>query len=335
MFHSAAVKLTVWYLAIIMALSATTSFAIYHVSSNRLAENAYRQIGYFRGLLGTDAAAEFASLRNKQLNEDRHRLRANLVVFNLMVFGIGGAAAYVLARQTLRPIEEALEAQKRFTADASHELRTPLTAIQTENEVALRNANLSKSEAIKLLKSNLEEVAKLKSLSEGLLALSRGESDEDFNDLVSIGDVIKDAYERIAKAAALKNIKIVLPKRFAQITVKGNFQKLTDLVAILLDNAVKYSPSGKRVKVEVQSTSKYVSVAIYDQGQGIMPNDLPKIFDRFYRADNGRTKTEAGGYGLGLAIAKKIADAHHGVIEVKSVVKKGSVFSVKLPLAKK
>ncbi|HZP55676.1 MAG TPA: histidine kinase dimerization/phospho-acceptor domain-containing protein, partial [Candidatus Saccharimonadales bacterium] len=137
MFHSAAVKLTGWYLAIIMLVSICTSIALYHVSRADLEDNVRRQAGYVRGLLGVGSASDFASLRQHQLNEDLQHLKVNLLFFNFLVLVGGGAAAYALSRRTLKPIESALDAQTRFTADASHELRTPLTAIQTENEVSL------------------------------------------------------------------------------------------------------------------------------------------------------------------------------------------------------
>ena len=209
MFHSAAVRLTTWYLAIIMVLSIGTSFALYHVSSNYLEQNASRQTGYLRGLLGAQSASEFAELRQQQLEEDRRQLKGNLIIFNLLVLIGGGAASYGLARRTLRPIEDTLESQIRFTADASHELRTPLTALQTENEVALRNPKLSRPEAIELLKSNLEEAVKLKQLSEGLLTLAHANGDEDLTAQVSIKTMVAKAGDRIAKTAKIKKISIL------------------------------------------------------------------------------------------------------------------------------
>ncbi len=333
MFHSAAVKLTLWYLAIIMALSIGTSFALYHVSSNYLEQNASRQVGYFRGLLGPQSASEFANLRQKQLEEDRNQLKANLLIFNLLVLAGGGAASYGLARRTLRPIEEALESQIRFTADASHELRTPIAAIQTENEVALRKPNLSKSEAVALLKSNLEEVGRLKILSEGLLTLAHTNGEAGLGNEVAVKDVATKAKQRVTKAAELKEIKVSLPAKIDDISLKGDQLKLTDLLVILLDNAIKYSPKDSRVDIDIKTHGKFAQISVSDKGQGIKKADLPNIFDRFYRADHSRNKQKADGYGLGLAIAKKIADQHHGVIEVRSAVGKGSVFTVRLPKA--
>ena len=331
MFRSAAVRLTVWYLALIMILSIGTSFALYHVSSSRLEENAKRQVEFFSGLLGPGNASDFAKLRHQQLEEDRAQLKGNLVIFNLLVLIGGGGASYGLARRTLKPIEEVLESQIRFTGDASHELRTPITAIQTENEVALRNPKLSRGEAIELLKSNLAEAAKLRDLSEGLLSLAYTDHDSDYSGEYVVYDIVAKAKDRVAKAAALKKIAIGVPKKNDNLKARGHEQKLVDLVAILLDNAVKYSPPGSKVKVAAKQHGKYAEISVSDQGQGIKKEDLPNVFERFYRADHSRSKQKSGGYGLGLAIAKKIADQHGGSIEVRSAVGKGSVFTARLP----
>ncbi len=332
MFHSAALKLTGWYLIIIMALSIGTSVALYHVSSTDLDRNVGRQIGYFNGFLGPTDITNYSNLRLRQLDQDQSHLRSNLFLFNLLVLLLGGAASYALARRTLKPIEESLESQSRFAGDASHELRTPLTAMQSEIEVALRDPALTKEEAVGLLKSNLEEVAKLRALSEGLLKLTRAsDSSEDLQQAVSVKDIVSQATERVAKMAAARKTKISSTAK--DLTVRGNHQHLVDLLVILLDNAIKYSPRGSEVKIDSSASDKRVRLNIKDEGQGIKPEDLPHIFERFYRADHSRSKTDASGYGLGLALAKKIADLHNGAIEVKSAPGKGSVFTISLPSA--
>lgn len=329
MFHSAALKLTLWYLAIIMAISLIFSGLLYRVSSIELDRNVNRQIGYFSNFLGPHDSDNYNRLRQNQLNEDRDRLRANLFVFNLLVLAAGGAASYWLARRTLEPIEQALDAQSRFTADASHELRTPLTAIQTENEVALRDPGLSKAQAKSLLKSNLEEIAKLKALAEGLLHLASGQGQVyDFKKL-ELGDAIKAAVEPMSATAAKKNISVKTDLK--PVTLNGDFTSLSELFSIFLDNAIKYSPPNTAINIASQTHGKEVLVKITDQGQGITPQEMPHIFERFYRNDASRTKNEAGGYGLGLAIAKQIAQNHGGHIEVTSTPNKGSTFTIQLP----
>jgi len=330
-FHSAALKLTVWYLAIIMAISLIFSGLLYRVSSQELEHNVNRQLGYFNNFLGPNDFDIYNNLRQHQLDEDISHLKANLLVFNVVVLAAGGAASYWLARRTLRPIETALESQSRFAADASHELRTPLTAIQTENEVALRNTKLTKDEAVSLVKSNLEEVAKLKALSEGLLRLANGAGRDIEHQPVSVKEVLNAAIERNEKLAHDKKIKITM--KAADAKASGDYEALVELFSILIDNAVKYSGRSTAIKITSKIHNKQLEVRMADQGQGIEAKELPHIFERFYRADRSRTRTDAGGYGLGLAIAKQIVQLHNGYITVQSSPGKGSVFTVSLPAA--
>ena len=330
MFHSAAAKLTAGYLAIIMALSIGCSVALYHVSSNELAQSAQRPVDLYNVVFGPSNSTDINNLRLRQLEKDRDSLKLNLLLFNIAVLAIGGGVSYILARRTLAPIEEALEMQKRFTGDASHELRTPLTAMRTEIEVALRSPELTKNEALKLLKSNLEEVSKLKSLSEGLLTLATTGGNDNAKEKVSVRQLVEAAIDQARKPAAAKKIK--LSSRVKDARIVGDPQQLTNVIAILLDNAIKYSPPSSEVLIETKSKDNRAQISVIDHGQGIAAVDLPHIFNRFYRADTSRSKKNAQGYGLGLAIAKKITDLHHGSIEVKSSPAKGSTFTLNLPL---
>jgi two-component system sensor histidine kinase CiaH len=331
MFHSAALRLTTWYLFIIMLISISFSTAIYHLSYGEVTSEAQRQSSFLRSQLTPYDFRDFNSSRQTQLDTEKSRLINRLAFFNLLVLLLGGLASYQLARRTLRPIEDSLEAQKRFTADASHELRTPLAAMQSEIEVALRDSGLTKKEATEILQSNLEEVGKLKDLSEGLLRLASTGNKLSLEKVVDLKNIVEQAIDRWQKIA--DNKKIQLNSTLASISVHGDHQSLVDLVSILIDNAVKYSPDGSVVNIKIHRQEKSAVVEIEDNGQGIKASDLPHVFDRFYRADNSRTKEIKGGYGLGLAIAKKIADLHHGVIEVKSAPGKGSIFTILLPLA--
>jgi two-component system sensor histidine kinase CiaH len=326
MFKSAALKLTGWYLAIIMLLSIGTSIALYNVSSNDLKRNIGRQITFFSEVLNPADFHDYSKLRQRQLTQDLNHLKANLVIFNVVVLAAGGAVSYALARRTLEPIEDALKAQTRFTADASHELRTPLTAMQAEIEVALRNSTLTKAQATEVIKSNLEEVERLKSLSEGLLLLAQTSGKLPVNAVSSLGDIVKEATARLEKTANAKKVK--LQNSAKNLKIKGEKNSLTELLVILIDNAIKYSPQGSKVHIGSKKDGKTVQLSVKDEGIGIKNTDLPRIFERFYRADSSRSSNKASGYGLGLAIAKKIAQANNGSIEVKSAPGKGSTFTI-------
>ena len=329
LFHSAALKMTFWYLAIVMAISAGSSIAIYHFSSNDLRRGVQRQIEFYSQVLNPEESRAYSRLRLAQLNTDLDHLRDRMLLFNLAVLLGGGLASYWLARKTMRPLEEALEAQTRFTGDASHELRTPLSVMQTEIEVAMRDPKLTLPESKNLLKSNLEEVGRLKSLAEGLLALAGQAKDVDYHQSVSARQAVRQAIERVKKPAEAKKIAVKLTGK--DVNLHGNQPALADLVAILLDNAIKYSSKGAKVTVEVGQKDRRGFIKVTDRGVGIAAEDLPRIFERFYRADSSRSRTQAEGYGLGLAIAKRIADLHHSSIEVQSSSGKVSTFTVYIP----
>lgn len=330
-FHSAAIKLTAYYLIIIMTVSIGCSFALYNVSSNDLENNIRRKLPVsVNELLSPNELRNLANLRARQLNTDRNHLKENLVSFNILVLLVGGAASYALARRTLQPIEESLNAQKRFASDASHELRTPLTAMQTEIEVALRDPKITKQETLALLSSNLEEVGRLRRLSDGLLHLAQSNKPVDITP-TPIKPVVKDAIKRLEKTAKAK--KITIDDNTKDFKLKADHYGLTELLVILLDNALKYSPSGSKIELTSSRSGKMGRISIKDEGVGIKASELPHIFEKFYRSDTSRSKTNAEGYGLGLAIAKKIADSLQGYIEVKSAPGKGSVFTISLPNA--
>jgi two-component system sensor histidine kinase CiaH len=328
-FRSAALKLTAWYLTLIMLVSVTCSLALYNVSSADLENNNQRRLPRsLNELLTPNDLRSYSSLRAQQLDSDLNHLKGNLISFNLLVLLVGGAAAYALARRTLEPIEESLESQKRFTSDASHELRTPLTAMQAEIEVALRDSSLTKAQAKELLQSNLEEVAKLKDLSEGLLHLAHTSKPTELHP-TELKPAILEAVSRVEKSLNAK--KISIDNNTKNIFLKADPHILTELLIILLDNAIKYSPDGSKVTLSSETSNKIGRISIKDEGVGIKASDLPHIFDRFYRAEQSRSKSNAEGYGLGLAIAKKLADSMNGVITVKSAPDRGSTFTISMP----
>ena len=329
MIRSAVLKLTFAYLFIIMALSIAFSVTLYHISDGELnrglrrpGEPVFRETSYYN----------FDAFRETRLSEGRQNLKSNLVLLNIITFGAGFAASYLLARKTLEPIEEAMESQMRFTADASHELRTPLTAMQTEIEVALRDKNLTKEEAKELLESNLEEVEKLRRLSDGLLRLAQNSGQKLTQSKANVAESIELAVDHVSKQADAKKVTLSFADSI-NATAKGDTGAIAEVVAILLDNAIKYSDQKTTIEVTLKSPNNHVEIRVKDQGVGIAKEDIEHIFDRFYRADSSRTKHDTGGYGLGLSIAKKIVDLHDGVIRVEKTSKKGTTFLVVLHAA--
>jgi len=333
MFQSATFRLTLWYLAIIMAISVLFSVIIYGTSEQELRQSYHRESSIYQ------LAPGFRLNLNNSLgnatpedlfNDAKTRLKLNLVIINTGILILAGGASFVLARRTLSPIEAALEAQGRFAADASHELRTPLTAMKSEIEVALRGKELSGDEARHLLGSNLEEIAKLEALSTGLLRLAQQDGQAIAKFPVDLAEISAAGVKRLSGAAKKQGVQI--DNRISKITVGGDSESIVELLVILLDNAIKYSPAKSTITLGATTHGHWAHITVRDEGQGIKVLDIPRIFDRFYRADSSRSKHQITGYGLGLSIAKKITDLHGGTIEVASRPGKGSVFTVRLPL---
>jgi len=335
-FTATIAKLTGFYVLIVMLISVGFSVAIYQISSNEIDRGLNRQDLIIKNTprwIGMQSMYNFSDLRSQQLDDSNARLKHNLAYFNLFILMLSAFASYFLARWTLRPLKEAADEQNRFTADASHELKTPLAALRTEIEVTFRDKNFSASSAKKILTSNLEEIGKLETLSSALLKLAKLDETTkvDFTTL-NLDEVIVAAYEKVESLAKKKNIEFEAKLKNAKIF--GDQTMLTELFVMLLDNAIKYSPKNSKIILKMSSENKHHLVKIKDFGIGIKSSDLPRIFDRFYRADQSRTKnqlaSETDGYGLGLSIAKQIVDLHSGEITASSTAGNGSEFSIKL-----
>lgn len=329
-FKTAYLKLTLFYVLIVMTISIIFSVVIYKISSVEIDRGLGNQTRALQAI-SNPFIEELERMHDAQMEESNNRIQMNLIYFNLLILILSSVASYFFAKKTLEPIEKSMEAQNRFTADASHELRTPLTAMKTETEVNLRDKNLNLSDAKKLLQSNLEEISKLEYLSSALLKLAKLEEDvkQDFKK-ISLEKIVNEVLTKVKKLADKKSI--ILAKNVEQVYVNGDEQSLVELLMILLDNAIKYSPEKSEVKVAVIQKDKQAEIKIIDQGIGIKESDLPYIFNRFYRADISRSKEKVDGYGLGLSIAKRIVELHRGTITIKSKPGEGSTFSIKLPL---
>lgn len=336
MFQAASLRLASFYLLIIMVVSVLFSMSIYQLSVQELDRGLRSQestawITEDSGsAFGDELITQLQAEQAYQYEQAKGRVMKRLVLVNVLILAVGGFLSYYLARRTLAPIEAAHEAQRRFTADASHELRTPLTAMQSETEVTLMNPKLSLAAAKKQLKSNLEELAKLSSLSEGLLRLASQEAQAAQQNNIAVDQLTQAAIDRVLPLAEKKHI-LIHPPKTSKAQFLGDRDNLIEALVILLENAVKYSPEKSEIMVGVRSNSKVLTLTVQDQGIGIKPTDLPHIFDRFYRADAARSAQQTKGYGLGLAIAKNIITQHQGDITVKSSVGKGTTFTIKLP----
>lgn len=233
----------------------------------------------------------------------------------------------------IRRLEEAVQQNQRFLADASHELRTPLTILKGELEaVAAKNERDGGSESLQFVDSSLEEVERLQKIVEALFAISRldaGEAQEESRP-VDLGDLAATTADQISLLAEDKQIHITC-RCPSGIMVRGDRARLKQVLVNLLDNAIKFTPTGGTVKVNVSARDHKAVLEVLDTGMGIPRDALAKIFERFYRVDNARSR-DLGGAGLGLSIVKSICTAHEGRVEARSEPGQGSCFTVELPL---
>ena len=331
MFKSATLKLTGWYLAILMAISFIFSAAIYQLNT---LEVSARLKNFQQGIINIDflptqiVTADQMRLAQAQQASDKTLL--TLLNVNLAILIGGGIGSYILARRTLRPLEKAHDAQSRFTSDASHELRTPLAAMKAELEVALRDTNLDEQESRELLESNLEEVNKLINLSEFLLKLARLDYDKMERSPIDLDIALQSVIKHFPQAKK----RIIVQRRRRPTIAFGNEPAVEEVMTILIDNALKYGPEDGLVTIRLKERGLLSGFSIHNEGPQIPPETLDKIFDRFYRVDTSRTNSTQNGYGLGLAIAKKIATIHHGDLTVKSNAN-GTTFHFMIPSRRK
>jgi heavy metal sensor kinase len=228
-------------------------------------------------------------------------------------------------------LERAFQRQKQFTSDASHELRAPLAVIEAESTLALQKERPS-SDYQQSLEIISQESRQMSSLIDQLLTLARADAGKEqwnFTE-VNLGKLVSNLSTDVEVLCQEKGLSFQLGQT-QDLVVKGDEARLRELFMNLLNNAIRYTPSSGTVSVSFRREGQMAIVAITDTGIGIPAEDMPFIFERFYRVDKARSRAEAGS-GLGLAISRHIAEAHGGKIEVESQVGAGSTFSVWLPL---
>ena len=332
MFKEARIKLTIWYVVITLMITGSMSLLIYR-GTTQLLEHRFEAIGgRFRSNIGAPALKQRLLSEAEELDVDLKEIKRGLVssllVLNGSVLFLVAIGGYIFAGEVLDPIRKNHEKEKRFVADASHELRTPLTALITGVEVALRDKKISKSEVVKVLEENLEDLERLKGLSDRLLSLSRTEEGIELKkSWLEVGGSLDEAVKMMKIMAKEKGVEMEVVKT-GKAKVKADKELLSELWTILLDNAVKYSRKKGRVVVKMAPFKTGVRVEIEDEGKGVGKKDLPHVFERFYRADKARGKD---GFGLGLALAKQIVERHGGTISLESEGGKGTKVKVFLP----
>ncbi|RUT00413.1 hypothetical protein DSM106972_075410 [Dulcicalothrix desertica PCC 7102] len=265
------------------------------------------------------------------LEERLNRYRLFLAVGVPITFIIIGITGWYLGGLAMQPTRRAYEQLQRFTADASHELRAPIAAMLSNAQVALIPPYDETEQQFRL--QNIIKTAKsMSSLVSNLLFLSRHEGALNLDSLpnVNLVEVLKTLASEYQSQNNHSNLTVQLPEK--PVYIKADADLLKQAIINLLDNAFKYTSNQKTVELKLLSQPHGAIIEVKDNGIGIPQEDLPHIFERFYRVDKARTRN-SGGFGLGLAIVKQIVQAHQGEITVNSILENGSTFQIKLPVA--
>src|SRR5207244_9832347 len=269
----------------------------------------------FTGSTGTVYVAAAVADRLELEDEYASLIRAfgAAAIVGLLLVAGGG---YLLVRQSTAPVERSMDQMRRFMADAAHELRTPITILRTRAEVALGQERVAAQDTA-TLRAVERETARLGQIVEDLLTLARADAGERPLARVPLylDDVAAEAVDAVRALAEQKRVQVAVGA-FEEAQITGDPTLVRELLLNVLDNAVKFTPAGGTVRLDVATADGRATVAVTDPGVGIPADQLPRVFERFYRGEPARH--EAQGAGLGLAIARWIADAHGASIDITS-----------------
>jgi signal transduction histidine kinase len=268
---------------------------------------------------------------NDRFDEQLAEIGTVLIAGLPFVVGLSAVGGYVLAGRALRPVEASIEKLRRFTADASHELRTPLSVVRGMGEISL-NAARSADEYKDTIGSMLEEVDRLTRLVDMLLRLSHADAGTVTlaREAVNLGDVAQEVVAALGILAEERNQRIAVDADPRALTVVDRVL-LREAIANVVDNAIKYSPPGTAIDIRARAKGGDAVLTVADEGPGVPAEYRERIFDRFFRVDEGRSR-DLGGTGLGLAIARWAVEVNGGRISADGHANRGALFTIVLPL---
>ncbi len=318
-FEKARIRLTIFYIAIMVVVLFIFSSVLIVALEKNIEESFSVRI-------------EQGEVFTKAITETNKGIETLVFSLDGLLLLLIGAASYFLAGETLKPIRKAMDSQKRFSADASHDLRTPLAIITTETEIALSDKNISAGECRKVFESNLEETNRMSLLISDLLMIARTENEVSKENLIKvfIEDPIYKILDRMKSQSEKKNINIKVNTNISG-DIKVHAHNFERAIQNILQNAINYTPKNGNITINILGQRSSFTIKIIDTGVGISDEDLPYVFDRFYKASHSRN--DGSGSGLGLPIAKQIIEQHGGNITIESKIGQGTSVSVRIPKA--
>ncbi len=266
-------------------------------------------------------------------NSFNDKLLRSLALSALFGVSVCFVCGYFIAGRAMVPIISSMDKQKEFVADASHELRTPITILRTNLDVVMSGPEESVATQMVWLENAYKETERMEKLITDLLFLARTDLKQTDLDMkkVDVNEVLEDIYFSVYPAAKEREIEMEFYYDETEPCIHADRDRIEQLILIVMDNAMQYTPKGGRVTVRTENTGSDVLIIISDTGIGISEEDIPKIFDRFYRADKARSRRQ-GGTGLGLSIAKWITDIHKGSITASSTLGEGTTIQINFPI---
>lgn len=313
MFKKLRIKLICTFMLLLTALVAMLLVSFYIVSERNIKNQEHNQPFNITEKIKINDEDDHSK------KESMEELKIELIIIGLVSVIPLLFLSIIVANASIKPVEEAYNAQKRFIADASHELKTPIAVINTNLDVLEDNKQDTIASQEKWFNYIKFQTGRMSKLIENLLYLAKSDNNEmlgtvsDFN----LSDAITNILLSFEAVAFEKGLKIDYGKVEENIYFKGNKDSIDQLVLILLDNAAKYAYKNSEIKVSLSVKKQKIYFAVENDCDTIPKENLEKLFDRFYRIEESRAR-QGGGYGLGLSIAKSIAEKNHGKIEAKS-----------------
>jgi signal transduction histidine kinase len=266
----------------------------------------------------------------RQVRETVNGLVFVLLPLGLGAFGLAALGGLYMSGRAVRPVKDSFERQRAFIADASHELKTPLTLIKADAEVVLYRGDVNPEDR-KLIEHALAEADRMSAVLSDLLLVARldaGKLDVS-REPFDLAPVLSETAARFETRAASGEIELKV-RAPGKLRARGDAARTGQILGVLLDNALRHAPPRGRIDVAAHALDRRVEVSVADTGPGVEPEHLPRIFDRFYRADSSRSRN-GGGTGLGLSIARDLARAQGGDLTAENAKSGGAVFRLRLP----